>query len=321
MQEKAELPKKISMLKIFANKIIMLQIGFVSLGSFTGCKTEEIFIPDSPLFTNQTYISSLTKKVVVKVNLVKRVVADTLTELAPGIKQTTINYIDYADKPMRLFIVEADLNNPLVTIKAATPNNSNVYAKQTVSDIARFNDVTGSRVIAAVNGDFFNTTTSEPQSILYRNNMPVKSVSKLCALCTAISVDNQGMPSIIIKDKPVDSTKIKEAIGGYHLLIKDSLRVAQGDPSIEPRTSVGITSNNMVYIVVVDGRKADYSNGMSFAQLSDVFAALGVRDAINLDGGGSTTLVVKEGTTFSVKNNPSDGNQRAVANALAIVAR
>ncbi|MEJ7827831.1 MAG: phosphodiester glycosidase family protein, partial [Segetibacter sp.] len=84
-------------------------------------------------------------------------------------------------------------------------------------------------------------------------------------------------------------------------------------------TAVGVTSNKLVYFVVVDGRKADYSNGMSFAQLSDVFFALGVKDAINLDGGGSSTLVVREGAAFKVKNRPSDGAERAVANGLTIV--
>ena len=71
--------------------------------------------------------------------------------------------------------------------------------------------------------------------------------------------------------------------------------------------------------MVVDGRQASYSNGMSFAQLSNVFFALGVKDAINLDGGGSTTLVVKDGTGWKVRNRPSDGAPRAVANAWTIV--
>jgi exopolysaccharide biosynthesis protein len=308
------------MFRMFSKRMLPIYIGVLFI-SFAGCEREDMFIPESPLFSSQPYASSITKKVVDKVNLVKRVVADTLTELAPGVKQTTINYLDYSGKAMRLFIIEADLNNPQVSLKAATPNNSNIYAKQTVADIARANDVTGSRVIAAVNGDFFNTTTAEPQSILYRNGVAVKSISKMCALCTAVSIDVSGTPSIILKDRPVDSTKIKEAIGGYHLLIKDSARVSQGDPSIDPRTAIGISSNKTVYIVVVDGRKADYSNGMSFAQLSDVFVALGVRDAINLDGGGSTTLAVREGSGFNIKNNPSDGVQRAVSNALTIVTK
>ncbi|MEJ7828321.1 MAG: phosphodiester glycosidase family protein, partial [Segetibacter sp.] len=62
------------------------------------------------------------------------------------------------------------------------------------------------------------------------------------------------------------------------------------------------------------------SNGISFSQLSDMFFALGVKDAINMDGGGSTTLVVKEGASWAVKNRPSDnGTQRAVANGWTIV--
>ncbi len=58
---------------------------------------------------------------------------------------------------------------------------------------------------------------------------------------------------------------------------------------------------------------------MSFSQLSEMYFALGVNDAINMDGGGSTTLVLKEGAAFTVKNKPSAGSERAVANAWTIV--
>lgn len=286
-----------------------------------GCKAEKVFIPESPIITNQTYKSPLTKKITDKVNLVKRVVADTLTEIAPGVKQTTISYIDYADRPMRLFIVEADLNNPNITIKAGTPNNRTQFAKQIVSDIARTQDTAGSRVLVAINGDYFNVTSGEPQSILYKNGVAVKQLFRLCALCTFLSIDKTGIPSIVSKDRVplIDSTKIQNAVGGFHWLVRDSAKVVQGDPSIEPRTAVGVAANRVVYFVVIDGRKSDYSNGMSFGQLSDVFFALGVKDAINLDGGGSSTLVVKEGTAFQVKNRPSDGMERPVANAITIV--
>ena len=285
------------------------------------CKQKETFVPDSPILSNQTYNSLLTKKITDKVNLVKKVVADTLTEIAPGVRQTTINYIDYTDKPMRLFIVEADLNNPNITIKAGTPNNRPQYARQEVSEMARAQDTAGSRVLVAINGDYFNTTTYEPQSILFKNGIAIKQVFRLCALCTFLSIDKSGIPSIVSKERvaQIDTTKIQNAVGGFHWLVRDSEKIAQGDPSIEPRTAVGVAANKMVYFVAIDGRKTDYSNGMSFGQLSDVFFALGVKDAINLDGGGSSTLVVKEGTTFKVKNRPSDGFERQVANALTIV--
>jgi exopolysaccharide biosynthesis protein len=292
---------------------------FVFVAIIAGCEKKSAIIPDSPVFQKYTYASALSKKVVDKVNLVKTVVADTLVELAPGVKQTILNYIGYDDKPATIHVLEVDLNNPRIKLKAGTPNNSNAFSKQVVADIALAQDKPNNRVIAAINGDFFNTATGEPQSILFKNGTAVKPYYKLCALCTFLSIDDAGKATIAAKDKVVDTTKIKDAIGGYQVLIKDTVRVTQGDLSVEPRSAVGVTAGNVVYFVVVDGRQPSYSNGMSFAQLSNVYSALGVKDAINLDGGGSTTLVVKDGTGWKVRNRPSDGVPRPVANAWTIV--
>lgn len=289
------------------------------LATVVACNKKLAVIPESPVIQKYTYASSLSKKVVDKVNLVKTVLADTLIELAPGVKQTILNYIDYAEKPTTIHILEVDLNNSRIKLKAGTPNNSPIFSKQVVTDIAAAQDKSNNRVIAAINGDFFNTTTGEPQSILFKNGTAIKPYFRLCALCTFLSIDDAGKATIASKDRIIDTTKIKESIGGFHVLIKDSAKVMQGDLSVEPRSAVGVTAGNVVYFLVVDGRQPTYSNGMSFAQLSNVFFALGVKDAINLDGGGSTTLVVKDGTGWKVRNRPSGGTQRAVANAWTVV--
>jgi exopolysaccharide biosynthesis protein len=73
----------------------------------------------------------------------------------------------------------------------------------------------------------------------------------------------------------------------------------------------------------VDGRQAPYSDGMSLAELARLMLALGTPQALNLDGGGSTTLVYADpdsGGALLVANRPSDaGGERAVGNALALV--
>ncbi len=299
-------------------RLHILLVVFTATLTLTGCKPEAIVIPESPIFAGRNFASPLTGKIVDRVNLVKKVVKDTVIQLAPGVKQVNINYLDYSDKPMALYLLEVDLNTPGIALKTGTPNNSTAYGKKTVAEIAKAQDTVGNRVLAAVNGDYFNTTTGEPQSILFKNGVAIKPLYRLCALCTFLSIDNAGIPTIVSKDRVIDSTKIREAVGGYHWLVRDSVRISQGDASIEPRTGVGV-SGKVVYFVMVDGRQATWSNGMSFAQISNVFYALGVKDAINLDGGGSTTLVVKEGADWVVKNKPSDGTPRAVANAWTIV--
>lgn len=260
--------------------------------------------------------SPLTKKITDQTALIKTFKSDTLIQLTQGLAETIITYLNTAGQPMKMFILEADLNTPTLRLKAATPNNSTAFAKQTVPEIARTQDGVGNRVIAAINGDYFDAAGT-PQSALYKNGVAVKP--QFCDLCTFLSIDGQNKAAIVSKERTFDPLQIREAVGGYHWLIKNSSKVVNGDLSIEPRTAVGVTASNVVYFILVDGRQASYSNGISFAQLSDAYFALGVKDAINLDGGGSTTLAIKEGTGWTIKNKPSDGSPRAVANGWAIV--
>ena len=86
-----------------------------------------------------------------------------------------------------------------------------------------------------------------------------------------------------------------------------------------PRTAVGRRADGTVLLVVVDGRNS-LAAGLTMKELQQVMAALDCRDAINLDGGGSTTMVVR-GT---VVNHPSDNREfdaageRPVANAIIV---
>jgi hypothetical protein len=115
-----------------------------------------------------------------------------------------------------------------------------------------------------------------------------------------------------------------EALGGFPLLLRDGLRV--GDLEVEerpsfaaerhPRTAVGFDLDEKVlWVLVVDGRQPDYSAGMTLPEIATLMEALGVEEAINLDGGGSSVMVV-DGITVS---RPSDAEgERPVVNALGI---
>ena len=83
-----------------------------------------------------------------------------------------------------------------------------------------------------------------------------------------------------------------------------------------PRTFVGINADtSKVYLCTVDGRQTT-SLGMNFTEMANFLVAIGVNNAFNLDGGGSTTMVVRG----KVVNSPSDpGGERSVANTLHVV--
>lgn len=80
-----------------------------------------------------------------------------------------------------------------------------------------------------------------------------------------------------------------------------------------PRTAVGTTSTGQVLLVVVDGRSTT-SAGMTAAETATLMADLGARDAVMMDGGGSSTMVV----AGVVTNRPSDGTPRAVATIIRL---
>jgi hypothetical protein len=123
----------------------------------------------------------------------------------------------------------------------------------------------------------------------------------------------------------------REAVGGRPLLVRDSAIVADvdtaGQPSFvarNPRTAVGLARNGKrIILVAVDGRQKPYSDGMSLRELANLMLALGARDALNLDGGGSTTLVYADpdsAARLRVANRPSDKEgERAVGDAIAVV--
>lgn len=83
-----------------------------------------------------------------------------------------------------------------------------------------------------------------------------------------------------------------------------------------PRTAVGVTADGKLLLVTVDGRQP-MSGGMTLYELAQLMQELGATDAINLDGGGSTTLAIRGGL---VVNSPSEGKQRPVANAIVVYA-
>ena len=119
---------------------------------------------------------------------------------------------------------------------------------------------------------------------------------------------------------------ITELISGWGRLVKDGLPFPEFDgydgstkrftDVRHPRTFVGInTDTTKVYFCTVDGRQSK-SIGMTFKEMADFLLSIGVTNAVNLDGGGSTTMVVR-GT---VVNSPSDPDgERSVANSLQVI--
>ncbi|SHE33657.1 Por secretion system C-terminal sorting domain-containing protein [Mariniphaga anaerophila] len=120
---------------------------------------------------------------------------------------------------------------------------------------------------------------------------------------------------MILKSQYQLTPQITELIGGDRIILKDGVVQENNWKELHPRTAVGFSADkSKVIMVVVDGRSI-YSKGVSTKQLADIMRQSGAAFALNLDGGGSSAMVVRN----EVKNTPSDGAERAVANALMVI--
>ncbi|SDD81389.1 phosphodiester glycosidase family protein [Auraticoccus monumenti] len=116
--------------------------------------------------------------------------------------------------------------------------------------------------------------------------------------------------------------ELETALGGNVQLVDDGEVVQHGDPAAHPRTAVGFDeAGDTAFFVVIDGRVAQ-SRGMTYTELGGFMTELGAHEALNLDGGGSSTMLARETgeDDLDVENTPSDGTLRPVPNGLGLLA-
>ena len=113
-----------------------------------------------------------------------------------------------------------------------------------------------------------------------------------------------------------DFSEVTTALGGGPMLVDKGKIVAKDlTGPRHPRTAVGFNETHLV-LAVVDGRQKGLSIGMRFHELADVMKRHGCKKAMNLDGGGSSTMW----HAGRVVNSPSDRRERALSNALLVFA-
>ena len=131
----------------------------------------------------------------------------------------------------------------------------------------------------------------------------------------------------LLGTKPDQWVQAQDIVGGAGLLVRHGQSMADWsseqlragfDTERHPRTMIGTTRGGAIWLVTVDGRNPPVSLGMTFAELTNLARKLNLVNALNLDGGGSTTMVVKG----KVVNHPSDAaGARRVSDALIVTHR
>jgi len=258
--------------------------------------------------------------------------------LAPGIKQE-IKYATTADgEQTKFYLATADVtradvhvyanynkNNPGDGWRLARVEDQANAAQEKYGNPESSSYIPNYSVIASINGAGFNMTTGEPGGLLVMGGKEYHPIDH--GGFFGILDDGTAVIGTTEEYNTIYKNRVQEGIAGFGaVLIKDGqIVVSHSDTyynSRASRTAVGITRTGKVVFMVMDGRqKGAGACGGSYQEIAQVLLEAGCINAVNLDGGGSTTYVAKpEGKTkLEVVNSPSDGVQRSVSASLMIV--
>lgn len=249
--------------------------------------------------------------------------------LLPGI---TFHAESRANPPNRLFIAEVDLAHPKLRLHVAPggpdPDGPGPW-ETTLLQPTRIAAREGFDFV--LNGDFFLVREGkEKNTPRYAAGAWGSAVGPAVSNGRTWSSSAKPVPCLVVaKDHSVKiavltnpGPSVREAIAGNTILLKDGAAVPHQDQVRHPRTAVGLLDRggNRLVILVVDGRKPGVAAGMTCDELAAEMLRLGCRQALNLDGGGSSLMAVREPSTgaFRILNAPTDGSERPVANVLGI---
>ncbi|MFZ5819089.1 MAG: SH3 domain-containing protein [Chloroflexota bacterium] len=253
------------------------------------------------------------------------------SQLAQRIFPGVTYYRKEAQTPRKFVthVLAIDMRSNGLQFLVTPPSHSNgtVCTRTTSKFLAEF----GMRI--AINGDGFDyldPATYNPDDYCPNGGDPVKVKSYAASRGNVYSARLPGRPILYINANNVvsfdtPSGKVHNAISGDRMMVLKGKAVSGLDnTTLEPRTAVGLNQNGRwMMLVVVDGRQPGYSEGVTFAELANLMIPLSIYTGINLDGGGSSTMVIEgaDGKPFVI-NSPIDelqaGKERAVANHLGI---
>ncbi len=186
----------------------------------------------------------------------------------------------------------------------------------TVSEFAR-----GRGAVVAINGDYFDTSLN-PFGLAMGDGVVWWQAAEGVRRQEVLGV-GPGRARIFPRDVPLREPKrwMTGAVAGWPLVVENCAPVAALPGSAHftlaphPRTAVGLSKDRRgLLLLVADGRR-DGVPGLTLPELAALLVEVGACTALNLDGGGSSALWLRD----RIVNRPSDGFERKVANHLGVV--
>ncbi len=235
-----------------------------------------------------------------------------------------------------------DANGGLVTnvsgVNRLPANNSVVLYSDKVMNTGDFTLDESYDVLFETEGDYsishgqtikatvkaiYDKNTSENAPKLAENQFMLAARGNKVENISELKVGQKVTMTVEIKaDKDVKKWQnVKTAVGGHIQVVKEGKITGENAGNGYPTTLVGSTKDDKFVLVTVDGRQKAFSEGTNATKLAQLVKDLDLYNAFLVDGGGSTTMVIKdEAGEYDVVNSPSDSGNKArdVVNSIII---
>lgn len=252
-------------------------------------------------------------------------------EIYPGV--TYYRRVHYLPRTMVAHIVTVDLRVSGVDVFVTPPDRRGREADSALDARSTSQFAREFGVQVAINGDGFTPWWSNtPWDYYPRVGEPVSPLGFAASRRLQYGSSERKYPTLYINERKEASFgtaigKVHTAISGLSWLVQDKQPVPDlNDTRTAPRTAIGLDGpGTRLILIVVDGRQPFYSEGVTVQEMADLMIFYGGDNAINLDGGGSSTMVIQDPATgeYRVMNSPINfiwGRERPVANHFGVFA-
>ena len=250
---------------------------------------------------------------------------ETTTTVRDGVTYIEQTYKDENNKPYRAFILKVDPAKASLYMGTTDDEyTSTPEGRQSVLGHMQSAVKNGVDVIAGTNGGFFYISSDySPIGLSIKEGQVIPHDATSRAF---VGFTHDGRMVIGESGDRANTKELRTAIGGRNMIVHKGLpyeleKSNDFGTTSHPRTLAGVMEDGTMILAVVDGRRSSYSNGAPLAVAARFMISLGAVEAVNLDGGGSSTMVIRNGDNYDVKNNPSDGSPRKVFNSLLVIAK
>ncbi|MGM0379536.1 MAG: phosphodiester glycosidase family protein [Bacillota bacterium] len=225
-------------------------------------------------------------------------------------KDYNLKIYRYKYKDVVSYIAILDLKNP-DKFQLAVANNG-LGSLETTSSMAKSNGA-----VFAINGGGFNKK-NKPLGKTIKNSKIISNNLINEKDFFIAGIDHKGNLQSSLYSELNNLEKFKNGVTFTPPLIINRKKYNSNNNKLlnkHPRTVIGNYYNDNLFFMVVDGRQANYSKGVNLSNLKSMLYDLGLVNAYNLDGGGSSTFYFKD----KVFNRPSDGFERGVVNSFILL--